>query len=241
MKGVSIVRRTLVCWLVAGWCSLAPVGAEIVVLDNGRFMRVSEYEVRGDDVRLGLDNGGELIMPLLRIDRVIADEIQELGVELETVEEVETSAFYLGFGDDAEVPSTPFGEVIFTIAKRRNVSPRLVAAVIRAESAFDPMAVSRKGARGLMQLMPATGKRFGVNPNDLFDAEINIEAGIAYLEDLIERYYDDLSLVLAAYNAGEGAVAKHNGVPPYRETREYIRRIYGYLGFDEPPAPASGK
>lgn len=241
MKGVSIGCRTLIYWFVAGWCLLAPAAAEIVVLDNGRFLRVSEYEVRGDDVRLGLESGGELIMPLLRIDRVIADEIQELGVELETVEEVETSTFYLGFGDDAAVPSTPFGEVIFSIAKRRNVSPRLVAAVIRAESAFDPMAVSRKGARGLMQLMPATGKRFGVNPNDLFDAEINIEAGIAYLEDLIERYYDDLSLVLAAYNAGEGAVAKHNGVPPYRETREYIRRIYGYLGFDEPPAPASGK
>jgi hypothetical protein len=233
--------------LTLAWLFLAAqVGtaarAEIVILDNGRFLKASSYEVDGESVRVELANGGKLVMPLLRIDRVIDDEIATHAVEEDRAVERGASTFvYLGFEADDQTPDTPFGELIFEVAQRRNVNPALVAAIIRAESAFDPDAVSQKGARGLMQLMPATGKRFGLQPNDLFDSELNIEAGVTYLEQLIETYSQDLPLVLAAYNAGEGAVARYRGVPPYRETQEYIRRVYSFLGATAAPAPTPGK
>jgi soluble lytic murein transglycosylase-like protein len=109
------------------------------------------------------------------------------------------------------------------VAARHNVSPDLVAAVIEAESEFNPRAVSRRGARGLMQLMPKTAKTLGVD--DPFDPRENIEAGVRHLRALMDRFGDNLPLVLAAYNAGEVAVIKHRGVPPYRETRAYVKRI----------------
>jgi len=211
------------------------------VLDNGRFMKARGYKVEGDRARILLDNGGALVLPLLSIDRVLDDEIEESPRRSENAPVVEPAVpFYLGFEEQAQAPTTPYGDFIFTVAKRRNVNPALVAAIVRAESAFDPLAVSAKGARGLMQLMPATGKRFGTVPEELFDAEINIVTGVRYLEQLIDRY-DDLPLVLAAYNAGENAVERHRGVPPFRETRDYIRKIYSFLGVDPSPEPAPGK
>lgn len=107
-------------------------------------------------------------------------------------------------------------------AKRHAVDPELVDAVIRAESGYDPAAVSVKGAAGLMQLMPATARQMGAR--DRFNPAENLEAGVRLLKELRERYGDD-RLALAAYNAGEGAVQKYKGVPPYRETVEYVRRI----------------
>ncbi len=107
-------------------------------------------------------------------------------------------------------------------AKKHAVDPELVDAVIRAESGYNPAAVSPKGAAGLMQLMPATARRMGAR--NRFDLAENLEAGVKLLKQLRERYGDD-RLALAAYNAGEGAVRKYNGVPPYRETAEYVRKI----------------
>lgn len=109
------------------------------------------------------------------------------------------------------------------VAAKYNMSSDLVAAVIEAESEFNPRAVSRRGARGLMQLMPKTAKTLGVD--DPFDPRENIEAGVRHLRALMDRFGDNLPLVLAAYNAGEVAVIKHRGVPPYRETRAYVKRI----------------
>jgi len=109
------------------------------------------------------------------------------------------------------------------VALRHGISPLLVAAIIEAESEFNPRAVSRRGARGLMQLMPDTAKTLGVD--DPFDPRENIEAGVRHLRALMDRFGDNLPLVLAAYNAGEVAVIKHRGVPPYRETRAYVKRI----------------
>src|SRR3546814_263363 len=99
----------------------------------------------------------------------------------------------------------------------------VVRAVIHAESAFNPNALSRVGAQGLMQLMPATAQRFGVgNP---FDAGQNIQGGVKYLAWLLKRFNGDLTLAAAGYNAGEGAVDKYNGVPPYKETQRYVQRV----------------
>lgn len=108
-------------------------------------------------------------------------------------------------------------------AERYGVAEKLVEAVIRAESAFDPRAVSRKGARGLMQLMPETASMLGVTNS--FDPRQNIDGGVRHLRSLIDRFGDDLRLALAAYNAGERAVVSYRGIPPFPETRDYIERV----------------
>jgi soluble lytic murein transglycosylase-like protein len=114
-------------------------------------------------------------------------------------------------------------------ALRHGLPPTLVRAVTRVESDFDPREVSAKGARGLMQVMPATGERFGVTPDRLFEPAPNIAAGTAYLAWLLDRYRGDLDLALAAYNAGEGAVDRYGGIPPFRETQTYVRRVRAEL------------
>jgi soluble lytic murein transglycosylase-like protein len=113
--------------------------------------------------------------------------------------------------------------VIAWAGKSHGLSPGLVKAVIHAESAFDPGAISSKGAQGLMQLMPGTARQLGVD--DPFNPWQNIEAGVRYLSSLIERFDGDLSLGLAAYHAGERTVRRYSGIPPYRETRNYVRRV----------------
>ncbi|HXY38406.1 MAG TPA: lytic transglycosylase domain-containing protein [Vicinamibacteria bacterium] len=119
------------------------------------------------------------------------------------------------------------------------VSPDLVRAVIAVESEFDQWAVSSKGARGLMQLMPATMRRFGVA--DAFDARANILAGTRYLRLLLDQFAGDAELALAAYNAGENAVARYGGVPPFKETRGYVAKIQALLGgFTFAPTAAAG-
>jgi soluble lytic murein transglycosylase-like protein len=117
-------------------------------------------------------------------------------------------------------------------AARHNVDPNLVRAVVKVESNFNPNAVSRKGAMGLMQLMPSTARQLKVkNP---FDPEQNVDAGVRHLKQLLESYGGDIKLTLAAYNAGAGAVARSSGVPRYAETQNYVRRITNlyYGGFD---------
>jgi hypothetical protein len=114
-------------------------------------------------------------------------------------------------------------EAVHAMAPGFGLDPQLVLAVIAAESAFDKSAVSPKGAQGLMQLMPKTASRFGVT--NAFDPEQNLRGGMTYLAWLIEQFRGDLDLALAGYNAGEGAVEQYRGIPPYQETREYVRRI----------------
>jgi soluble lytic murein transglycosylase-like protein len=108
-------------------------------------------------------------------------------------------------------------------ADRHRVDPALVRAVIETESNWNPGAVSRKGAIGLMQLMPTTAQRFGVN--EAFSPQQNVDAGVRYLKTLLQRYDGNLDLALAAYNAGEGAVDKAHGIPAFRETRNYVQKV----------------
>lgn len=114
-------------------------------------------------------------------------------------------------------------------AYRESVPPYLVAAIMSVESNFDARAVSHKGARGLMQVMPATARRFGFDAERLHDPVHNIAAGATYLRWLLERYEGDLDRVLAAYNAGEGAVDRYSGIPPYKETQEFVKRVRAVL------------
>jgi hypothetical protein len=119
--------------------------------------------------------------------------------------------------------ATPYDTAIESEARSAGVDPALVKSVMLVESNYNPRAVSRKGARGLMQLMPETARRFGVS--DRHDARQSIRAGVQYLAALLGQFKGDVSLALAGYNAGESAVERHSGVPPYPETREYIRRV----------------
>jgi hypothetical protein len=128
----------------------------------------------------------------------------------------------------------PFGREIREAAERYGVEEALIKAVIRVESAFNSRAVSPKGARGLMQLMPGTASMLGVR--DSFDPRQNIDGGVRHLRGLIDRFGSDLKLALAAYNAGEQAVLNHGGIPPYQETRDYVTKILG-LFTPAPPAP----
>jgi soluble lytic murein transglycosylase-like protein len=120
-----------------------------------------------------------------------------------------------------------YDPVIWNTSKRYSVDYALVKAVIKAESNFDPLAISRAGAKGLMQLMPGTAKALGVG--DSFHPADNIEGGVRHLRYLLDLFNGNLQLVLAAYNAGEEAVFRYNGIPPYQETRTYIQRVLQYF------------
>jgi soluble lytic murein transglycosylase-like protein len=122
--------------------------------------------------------------------------------------------------------SAVFDQLIRESCQRHGVEFALVKAVIKAESAFDPLALSRAGARGLMQLMPDTAALHGVT--DMHDPRDNIDGGVRHLRLLLDRFRGDLTLTVAAYNAGPEAVARYNGVPPYEETREYVQRVLQY-------------
>jgi soluble lytic murein transglycosylase-like protein len=131
----------------------------------------------------------------------------------------------------------PVFTLIQRLAQQYSVDPHLVRAIIMVESNFDPHAVSRAGAQGLMQLMPDTAARYRVeNP---FDPQANIEGGIRYLRDLLRLFPSDLRHVLAAYNAGEGAVQQYGGIPPYPETQRYVERVLALYGVT--PSPPQGK
>jgi soluble lytic murein transglycosylase-like protein len=129
-----------------------------------------------------------------------------------------------GFG----LPSEDINRLVHQVATRSQVDPKLVHAIIQTESDYNPDAVSNKGAMGLMQLIPATAQRFGVeNP---FDAKQNIEGGVSYLRHLLDLFGGDLTLSLAAYNAGENSVLRNGGVPNFEETKNYVRKVSNLYG-----------
>lgn len=233
-------RRGAGLAIAAGLALAVPLAAraELVVLVDGAVLKVESYATRDDVAVLGFPGGGRLEMSIERVERVVDDEIEPARAGDERA--LDGAAFPLRFADGQAAPDTPWGPEIFAAARRHGLNPALVAAVVRAESAFDPRAVSRKGARGLMQLMPATGRRFGLRRSELFDPAKNLDAGARYLAWLADRFEDDLARTLAAYNAGEGAVDRFGGVPPYRETRSYVRSIFGRLGLASEDA-ASGR
>ncbi len=143
-----------------------------------------------------------------------------------------------GGGGLTFVPTSPTAAVatapakylakIKTLAAKHGVKESLIIAVIRAESGFNPHAVSKKGAVGIMQLMPDTARQYGVV--NRYNADQNMDAGVRHLKYLYEKYRGNLKLVLAAYNAGEEAVKKYRGIPPYNETRTYVKRVMLFMG-----------
>jgi soluble lytic murein transglycosylase-like protein len=120
-----------------------------------------------------------------------------------------------------------YDQIITSCASKYGVSPSLIKAVIHAESGYNPNAVSRKGASGLMQLMPGTARSLKVSNN--FDPKDNVEGGVKYLRFLLDTFRGDVSLAVAAYNAGLNKVARYGGIPPYNETRTYVNRVLSYM------------
>jgi hypothetical protein len=200
--------------------------ADLVVLTGGEFFKVEHFEIDGARAKLTLVGGGILSLPILRVDRVVDDEVEAEPAPVEGAAPPPAEPpIPIAFDSLQPIPAVPFGATIYEAAKRYRLNPRIVAEMARTESAFRPSAVSYKGACGLLQIMPATGRRFGLRRSELFDPRKNVEVATRYLAWLLERFEGKLDLALAAYNAGENAVDRYGGVPPYRETRSYVRKI----------------
>ena len=206
---------------MAVWLGGAQIAsAEIVFFTSGRTMSIKSHRVEGDAIVLALRGGGEVVLSKAVVDRIAPDEVPHVdSVEPVRAGDPEPD------GDEAPVSARAYSDIINTVSARHRVDPRLVSALIQVESAYHPRARSHKGAMGLMQLMPATAQQYDVK--DPYDPEANIEGGVRHLRSLLDRF--DVSLALAAYNAGEAAVERFGGIPPYRETRDYVRRILGIL------------
>ena len=154
------------------------------------------------------------------------------GDELSESDQLEMRSLHIAHGQIINVeelrPHFTYSDIVYPISTEYEVDWRLVAAVIQAESNFDPDAVSPVGARGLMQLMPETAADYGVTLKNIHDPEANIEAGVRHLKRLSRIYDGDIPLIAAAYNAGQGTVAKFEGIPPFEETRTYVERVVSY-------------
>ena len=204
--------RAVFALAILSFVIATPARAELVFFQSGRAMSVRAIRSEGEEIVLQLRAGGDIHCDRSLIVRVAPDEVEYPG-------EIERGADAAGVTE----PTIPqaYKELVTQVAARHGIDARVVNAVIRVESAYDSRAVSAKGARGLMQLMPATGRQYGAL--DLFDPKVNIEAGVQHLKKLLSRY--DLPLALAAYNAGEAAVDRFGGIPPFRETQAYVSRI----------------
>lgn len=178
---------------------------EIAELRNGFTIPHRTRETRDGLVRLYIDDQKKSFVD------VPADEVQSYSTEPDPV------------GFQAAIPSKSTSQIVSEASEKHGVDSDFIHCVIKQESAGNANAVSRTGARGLMQLMPGTASQLGVT--DSFSPEQNVHGGARYLRELLERYNGDAIKTLAAYNAGPGAVDRYKGVPPYRETREYVQRV----------------
>jgi len=230
--------RSAVLLTLAVACAPAAASAELIVFEDGRVVKAAGYSLHTDELEIVLPGGGSYRVDLSRVERIVDDEVVVASVAVEDLRPTPSAPYDLSFSE-ARRPlfGTAYDAVIEKAAKEENLDASFVSALIRAESNYDSRAVSRKGARGLMQLMPATAKRLSVHRP--FDPESNVRGGVRYLRELVDRFGHRPDLVLAAYNAGEGAVETYGGVPPYRETVSYVARIMTWWQPRETP-PAAG-
>ena len=224
---------------VASLAVAAPAAADLVVLSSGRVISAASVVLTEETATIRLRGGGEVTCDRSLVVRVDPDETPWVDPASPGATGApalaETSAA-------APAPAvTPVREVVIPAAYRgiitrladtHGVDARLIHAVISVESAYRPRARSRKGARGLMQLMPATARQYGVR--NAYHANANLDAGVRHLKMLLDRFA--LRDAIAAYNAGEAAVRRFGGVPPFRETRTYVERVLAAAGLDIAPA-----
>jgi soluble lytic murein transglycosylase-like protein len=199
----------LACWL--GVC--APASAELVFFAGDRTLSVAGHRAEGGTVVLMLRGGGEVECDRGLIVRIAPDEVPYQDSRRDAMP------------PPAWIADERYAAIIEQACARQGVDPRLAKAVIQVESGYEAAARSPKGALGLMQLMPQTARQYGVqNP---LDPAANVEAGVRHLRLLLDRF--ELPLALAAYNAGQAAVERFRGIPPYAETRDYVSRVLSLL------------
>ena len=219
MRTLTIVAAALALFATAA-------RADIVVFKNGRTMSVKSCRVDAETAMMVLRHGGEVTFPASIVARVDPDE-----VPFDSPDEPEDPPVPVAQGDplahvrnlvsDAVLAARPFAELIAAVAATHHLDARLVHAVIEQESNYQARARSKKGAKGLMQLMPGTARQYGVRNS--YDPKANLEAGVRHLKDLMSRL--DLPMALGAYNAGEGTIRRYGGLPPFPETQTYVRNI----------------
>jgi soluble lytic murein transglycosylase-like protein len=197
-----------------------PASAELIFFSESRSMSVKSHRFEGDRIIVSLRGGGEMTFDRSVILKIAPDEVpypEETQAAAVDVIVPEATGVLIG--------KTVYDPIIESASDRNGVPARLVKALIQVESAFQPRARSNKGAMGLMQLMPETARQYQArNP---YDPAANIEAGTRHLRSLLDQF--ELPLALAAYNAGEAAVRKFGGIPPYSETQAYVTKILGLL------------
>ena len=231
MKNIRVGFRiaTLLGAAALAMNARAAAGAELAILNNGFSIRHEHRLVMGTTTRLYLsaDNSSFTDVPT---DDITGYE-KDLSIQMQVVD-AHAPAVALpatAKSETTKVPplksaaAVPLNQVVDSASANYQLDPDLVNSVIHAESGFNAHAISPKGARGLMQLMPSTASQLGVN--DAFDPQANVDGGSRYLRELLERYNFDLVKALAAYNAGPERVERYRGVPPFRETRAYVARI----------------
>lgn len=201
---------------------VAPAGAKLAVFVDGRVLHVVDARADDDHIVLTLPGGGSLTVPATRVDRVIEDEVPEENAPALP----EGTGCNWRWQGQGLVPSVPYRAQITAAARSTGLNPRLLAALVHAESNFDPRARSRAGAKGLTQLMPAAALDHGIR--NVWDPAENLRGGAEHLRLYLDRFHS-LVLALAAYNAGATTVERAGGVPPYRETRQFVRRILAEL------------
>jgi soluble lytic murein transglycosylase-like protein len=205
--------------------------ADIVVFKNGRTMSVKSCRLEADSATMLLREGGEVTFPSAVIARIDPDEVPypepALAAGAEVVAEVPAPVqAAAALVSDEVLAARPFAGLISAVAATHHMDARLVHAVVEQESNYQSHARSKKGAKGLMQLMPDTARQYGVRNS--YDPKANLEAGIRHLKDLMSRL--DLPMALAAYNAGEGTIKRYGGLPPFPETQTYVRNILRRVG-----------
>jgi soluble lytic murein transglycosylase-like protein len=220
--------------LAAG--AATPASADLVFLASGRSLSVKAVRYEDEDAVLTLRSGGEIVCSRASIARVEPDEVpypEPVAEALTSPVAPVTAGPARTATIRAAIPAE-YRALVGTLARNHGVDENLVHAVVAVESAWQPRARSRKGARGLMQLMPATARQYGVR--NAYVPAANLDAGIKHLRSLLDRF--EVSLALAAYNAGEATVRRFGGIPPYRETREYVSRVLELAGAAAPAASA---
>lgn len=209
--------------------------ADLVTFRGGRVLNVASVTFNGDSAIVTLRSGGEMWVPKDFVVSVAPDEVPYVAPVADTVMDgvaVPIFSVEAEAGAAPEAVTTSRSELVALVdrfAAQHGVRVELARAVVQVESNYESRAVSPKGAMGLMQLMPATARQYALE--DPFDPAQNLDAGLRHLRGLLDRYGKGReSLALAAYNAGEGAVTRYRGMPPFRETQNYVRRILTLTG-----------